>query len=563
MPELDQFLEEEFVAAMEGDYITAHVYLENPEDFGVDLSQTPVTLGARFTDDGQEAYEALEERYETFQTIRRDTLSPQEQDDYDVYQFTTQLALALGDEKFDHYAPLFQSMSGLQYQLPVFFADYEVRSQEDLENLITLVADTKPYVDSALDYTWEQADLGLLMVDTQSVKEYCDGILQKGEESAILSAMVEKVDPLGLEEETAEACREGLREAFRTSFLPAYEAISQAMVQLEESGKNNQEGLAAFPEGKAYYQLLLQDSIGSDKSPREVWDMMEEAYNQHLTNLQDIMIRSPQSVYPLIEGTLPQTGYTSYQDILEGIQEVFLQDFPPVADLEYNIQDVNPEIASASGVAAYFNIPPLDSTAPKQLRVNPLTGDVGSVNTYSTVAHEGFPGHMYQYAYLYESQLSPYRKAVADLLAYVEGYAVYAQYEAMDYLPLDQDLLAAWRENELASYCAIIQADIGIHYDGWSLEEFRSFLEEKGFVLEEEDARVQYRQLQANPCAFQPYYVGYEEIHALESWAMEELGSSFTKQGFHQALLESGPAPFSVVGRQVEEYVNGQLEQAA
>ena len=94
-PQLDQFLEEEFVAAMEGDYITAHVYLENPEDFGVDLSQTPVTLGARFTDDGQEAYEALEERYETFQTIRRDTLSPQEQDDYDVYQFTTQLALAL------------------------------------------------------------------------------------------------------------------------------------------------------------------------------------------------------------------------------------------------------------------------------------------------------------------------------------------------------------------------------------------------------------------------------------------------------------------------------------
>ena len=66
---------------------------------------------------------------------------------------------------------------------------------------------------------------------------------------------------------------------------------------------------------------------------------------------------------------------------------------------------------------------------------------------------------------------------------------------------------------------------------------------------------LQYRQLQANPCAFQPYYVGYEEIRALRRQAEEALGEDFSQLDFHQALLKSGSAPFFVVERNVEEYI--------
>lgn len=47
------------------------------------------------------------------------------------------------------------------------------------------------------------------------------------------------------------------------------------------------------------------------------------------------------------------------------------QDFPEVKNLKYNIKDINEEIASDSGVAAYFNIPSIDGDSVKQLRVNP------------------------------------------------------------------------------------------------------------------------------------------------------------------------------------------------
>ena len=67
------------------------------------------------------------------------------------------------------------------------------------------------------------------------------------------------------------------------------------------------------------------------------------------------------------------------------------QDFPEVKNLKYNIKDINEEIASDSGVAAYFNIPSIDGDSIKQLRVNPKSSDIKSLSTYSTVSHEGFP----------------------------------------------------------------------------------------------------------------------------------------------------------------------------
>ena len=157
---------------------------------------------------------------------------------------------------------------------------------------------------------------------------------------------------------------------------------------------------------------------------------------------------------------------------------------------------------------------------------------------------------------MYENVESNYIKALSNISAYTEGYAVYAQYEALSYLDeVDQTLLEAYKENELATYCMIILADIGIHYDGWSVEEFKEFMESKGFSLDDESIQTQYAQLQANPAAFEPYYVGYHEIINMKEDAQQALGSRFHEKEFHTALLESGTAPFQVVQRHIDAYV--------
>ena len=425
-----------------------------------------------------------------------------------------------------------------------------------MQDLITLLKDTTPYVESVLEYTKRQEENGLLMLDLESIIEYCDSILQPGENSAILASMNTGIEQLSLDTEKTEEYKNQLKETFSSSFLPAFENIRSTMETFQKNGRNNTEGLAKFKYGKEYYELLLQQSVGSNKSVEDIRDMMEKAFSKHLYNCAKIVVSNPEAVEPLISNTLPKTGYLSYTDILDDMKNVISEKFPSVSNLNYHIENMNEELASNSGVTAYFNIPTLDGDSIKQLRVNPISNDVSSISTFSTVAHEGFPGHMYQYAYMYENVESNYIKALSNINAYTEGYAVYAQYEALSYLDgVDQTLLEAYKENELATYCMIILADIGIHYDGWSVEEFKEFMEAKGFSLDDESIKTQYAQLQANPAAFEPYYVGYHEIISMKEDAQQALGSRFNEKEFHTALLESGTAPFQVVQHHIDAYV--------
>lgn len=560
----DEFLNRQFVETMESDYTTAHVYLQDAAAFGVDAEAIPVDLGARPT---QQAFDAAraetDATVEEFNTFDRALLTPQQQDDYDVFRFEADLAQAMNDSRFDYQACLFESMSGLHYQLPTLFSDWDVRSAQDAQDLATLLADVRGYVDAALAYTREQAQRGLLMIDFDSVLDYCAGICDAGMDSEVLASMCAAVDALGLAEDEAQACRQAICEAFETSFLPAYADIVDELERLRGEAQNNEMGLAMRANGRDYYELLMRMNTGSDMTVEQVRESMEQAYDECLRTMMALLASDPSLAQTMLE-PLPGTGYTDYGSMLDDIQKKMAADFPAVGDLAYEIRDISPEIASSSGVAAYFNIPPLDGAAVRQLRVNPLGVDVGALSTYTTVAHEGFPGHMYQYAYLYENLDSAYRKAVVSMPAYTEGYAVYAEYEALRYLDgYDDGLLAVYRCNELATYYAIILADIGIHYDGWTQAQFADFMGEMGFVMDAEGVEGQYRQLQANPCTFEAYYVGYWQIAQYKDEAREAMGEAFSEQGFNEALLEAGAAPFSVVARHIRAYADGAQPAAA
>ena len=211
----DAFMQDVFVNTMQSDYTTAHTFLQNPADFGVDMEKIPVNLGDRFTQENMEKQrEQLRETNDTFREFDRDLLTAEQQDIYDTFDAQIALEIQFSDAKFDYYAPLFESMSGLQFQLPTLFADWEVRSEQDVQDLITLVQDVKPYVASALDYTQKQADMGLLMLDLDAVADYCSGIVQAGEQSAILSAMSAGIDSLNLDPERAETYKNELAQAF-------------------------------------------------------------------------------------------------------------------------------------------------------------------------------------------------------------------------------------------------------------------------------------------------------------------------------------------------------------
>ena len=180
--------------------------------------------------------------------------------------------------------------------------------------------------------------------------------------------------------------------------------------------------------------------------------------------------------------------------------------------------------------------------------------DVQSLETFSTVAHEGIPGHMYQIAYAYKNVKDPWRNSMASFLGYTEGYATYTELYALQYLDgVSADAVKLQQNMVVYQDCLVALADIGIHYEGWTKEDAAKFLEENGLAVT--DISDFYNQLQANPTAFLSYYVGYVQIANLKKDAQEELKDKFNDRDFHEAILKSGAAPFSVVEENVKDYI--------
>ena len=410
-------MKDEFVDTMESEYLLINTYLEDPKAYGIDMSKVKVNLGSRFdAKTAKSDYKEMQKAYEEFEGFDRDLLTKEQQDEYDAYEFQQSLALEMGEQEYDYYAQLFSSMSGLQFQLPTLFADWQLDSEEEVVQMLTCLSDVRAYVKSALDYTKKQSEKNLLMTDIDAVIEYCDRIVASGENSSVLTSIKENIDKSGMKGEQANIYKEQARAVFTESFIPAYQDISATMKEIKKAGKNNSEGYAKFENGKEYYELLVQQNIGSDKSVEDVKKMMEDAYDEYLREMTAVVMENPEEVEPIVSQQLPSTGYKSYTEILDDMKSKITKEYPKVKNLEYNIKNMNTEVAS-DGIAAYFVIPKMDGNPVKQLRVNPNGADPSSISTFSTVSHEGFPGHMYQYAYMSENVDSNFIKALSNNLA--------------------------------------------------------------------------------------------------------------------------------------------------
>lgn len=550
----DEFMKQEFVESMEQSYPNTHIILENPKDYGVDTSKTKVQIDKELNETTMKENKELNEKSaKAFKEFDRDTLSDEQKETYDIYSYMLDYTTEMNDSKFDYMSMPLESMTGMHTQLPTLFSDWTLRNEQDVKDVITLMKSVRPYMDSILAYTKKQEEKGTLMLDIKSVKEYCEKVVKEDVNSSVLTGMNESIDNLKLGDDKTKQYKAELKKAFQEYFLPAYSDIIKTMKELDSS-KNNTLGLSHMKNGKEYYELLFKQATGTDKSIEDIKKELNSMSRSSLLAVQSVISKNKNLYDEYVNGKI-KTKYKDFESMLKDLDKDIKDDFPSVGTLNYRIRPIGEDLASG-GVAAYFNIPALDGTTPKQIRVNMLEDalNVQSLETFSTVAHEGIPGHMYQIAYAYKNVKDPWRNSMASFLGYTEGYATYTELYALKYLDgVSADAVKLQQNMVVYQDCLIALADIGIHYEGWTKEDLSNFLEENGLGVS--DVSDFYNQLQANPTAFLSYYVGYVQIANLKKDAQEELKDKFNDRDFHEAILKSGAAPFHVVEENVKDYI--------
>ena len=544
----ERFTHTLFLNEVSSNALTLHYTLSEPERFGI--TDVPSAFRLYSKDSSDAAAAGLENTKQALSAFSREELSDSNRLTYDIlsYQLEKQAALL----NFPYYEEILSPTLGTQAQLPILLAEYAFRSEQDIENYISLLSTIDAYYQSLMDYEREKAKAGLFMSDetAEAVIAQCRAFLSNPGEHFLLSTFEERIASADfLSEEKAEKYLASNRTVFFGHVVPAYELLIQGLTELKGSGKNPY-GLCYYEKGSDYYEALTAAVTGTGRDMEEILLLIEEQLDTDLETVTYLVSLNPE----ILTSVSRQTGLTEPAVILKNLQQEILKDFPSAPSVSCQVKYVDSSLEKYLSPAFYLT-PPLDRMNEHVIYINPAN-HYDSLSLYTTLAHEGWPGHLYQTLYENSCGIDPVRN-LFNFGGYTEGWATYVEWLSYSYAIADQEMAELLAANGAVSLGLHARADVGIHYEGWSLEDTEAFFAGYGVTNPETVYQI-YQAVIQDPGNYLKYYLGAAEILKLEGAAEEALSERFVLKDFHTFFLSMGPAPFPVIEDYMERWLSEQ-----
>lgn len=543
--EFSEYTHNLFCQEVSGSTITLHYTLKDPSSYGIE--NVPVTYG-RCTTDTRAICAAVENEQARLHSHKRSQLSKENQLTYDVLDdyLNTSLSLAPYSLYEEPLAPL----TGTQAQLPILLSEYQFYTSEDADTYLELLSKTPEYFQSILEFEQAKAEAGLFMASytVDDIVKECRTFVNLGEKHYLYSSFTERLDELSdLSNDQKETYENKNSEYLKEYVFPAYTELAEGLSALRTAGKNKN-GLCYLPEGKKYYEFLVARETGSDRSIQELQTLTSRQIMDDLTAMQETLsnISSEQissvssdlfnSQGSLLENNEPSSILADLESQIDGN----FPELPPVTTKVKYVQESMEEYLSP----AFYMVPAIDNTEQNVIYINQrrMTDDI---SLFTTLAHEGYPGHLYQNVYYAHQKPDPIR-CVLNYSGYTEGWATYSEMLSYYYTPLSQEQATLFQRNTSVILGLYALADMGIHYDGWSLLDTVSFFHTYG-ITDPTTIEDIYDLIIADPANYLKYYIGYVEFLELKKDAVEKWGENFTQKKFHKAVLDIGPTSFNVI----------------
>ena len=533
-----------FVKEMSDNALTLHYCLSNPDKYGIccETSFGNLSKKARKEDHSQ-----LEAFIKDLSSIRAKSLSSKDRLDYDALSFYLNLQDSLYE--YELYAEPLSPNNGIQAQLPILLAEYTFCDKEDVENYLTLLGNVDCYLEQILSFEEEKAQAGLFMSDENCVQviESCESFLENRENNFLFSTFSDRLEQVeGLTDEEIASYVKCNSEVLWDHVFPAYENMIHRLTSMLGCGRNDY-GLCYFEKGAEYYALLATAYTGSDMTVEELFDAIAGAREEDLLEYRSLFESDSTLLDRLSDKNWENIGEDAMiSTILASMQA----DFPEPVTTDYSLSFVE-ECLQPYLAPAFYITAPYDNYMENRIFVN-TAKTYPSISYFTTLAHEGFPGHLYQTTMSYDYGLSPMRFCL-DFPGYTEGWATYVEMMAYDYAGLDENVALALRLNQTTTLSLYATSDIGIHYFGWKTEDMQKFWAEYG-ITDENVINEITQLILSEPGNYLKYYVGYLEFEGLKDDMMVTYGEDFSLSAFHEAILRMGPAPFSVLRDYLKEY---------
>lgn len=546
-----EFTESLFLDEITANTINLHYTIENPKEYGI--SDYDISLGDFSKKARKKSYDSLQETKLTLLTYPYLSLSKEEQLTYDI--LSDYLDTQIGLHSYELYSEPLSAYNGLHTNLPILFAEYEFHSEQDVKDYLKLLSLTKEYFSKVIDFEKEKAQNGLFMSKEacQTVIDSCVSFLENPSEHYLLTTFenrLQKVD--GLSEKKKTAYLEKNKQALDDYVFPAYELLVEEFTALCGMGKNEW-GLCYYEDGKTYYERLIYSLTGCSDSIDEIYNRIQAKCFDDLIVCSDLQDKDS-SILEKCNGL--EWEMSSPEEMLSLLEKNMLSEFPEIAEVSCTVDYIDPCLEEYLAPAFYI-VAPIDNYIQNRIFLNDSKSH-SDIYAFTTMAHEGYPGHLYQTVMTYEHGYDSVR-SILDYTGFVEGWATYVEMMSYHYAGLDADIASMLSHNQSATLSLYATSDIGIHYYGWKNKDMYQFWNAYGITDEKVIDEIT-QIILSDPGNYLSYYVGYLEFLDLKNHAKTLFGDDYSTKQFHQTLLDIGPAPFDIVEKYLERYYSLQTE---
>lgn len=533
------FEDELFQEMMSEDYTTLHFSLRDYQKYGIE--KPDVNIGDASWDDYEDSVEDCDEYLKKLQSFDYDSLSETEQKDYRTIAFYLKRNKELNSYPYFDWA--FNSAEGVIDNLLTTFTEFVFYEKEDIDDYLATLASVPAYLDQCLENTKKQAAKGYFLTDAmlKATEDAIEKFVDKKDDNELIKIFDENIDAFdGLSAEEKEAYKKKNQEIVLNAYIPSYEKVAEELQKLKGSRKADY-NVSSLDGGSEYYAALARYKTSIDADVETILDICTQYIEKSVDELYDIM----QNHSEVTEETL---DFDSAEDVLSYL-EGHLDAFPVLDKVYYNVQYLDPSVANDS-IVAYYLSPPVDDMRDNVIKIN--GNNVSDVlDLYTTLAHEGFPGHLYQTNYYIQQQPSLLRTQLT-MMGYQEGWGMFAEGQALHVSGLSEYASEYQKINIELNYVLSAAVDLGVNGLGWSTKDVSKYLDR--LDLNGSIAKDLYDFATLQPGTILPYGVGIAMFELLENKAKNALGNDFDQKAFNEVLLNDGNRPFEVVEEDVNAY---------
>lgn len=423
-------------------------------------------------------------------------------------------------------------------------SDFNIVTIDDLNDYMTLIGDTDRYFYECYELLAYQNSIGYGLNDSQLIEamrelnEFTDS-----EENTLTLLFESKLKQLDLSDEEKDNYRNYHASILNDELIPVLRDISYSMGTL--MSYEEERTLCDYEGSDTYYEYLAHYMTSSNYTVDEIYQFMVSYLQTEVEAIRNVGKEIPEAYQ----------AYTEYQFPIRSALEIMNLHLNQMGNYVPVIEGVNYNtlLTEQGEIGTSYRVPVIDRRDRDALQVNVEN----PASLYVSLAHEGFPGHVYLNLYTDNLDLNPVHYWLT-LSGYEEGWASYVQLYSYEWEGMDQQIAKFYRYSTIESYILAALIDIAVNYYGASSEDMTN---ELNSILNLSLKERKVKELMDNYGDCPGLYLAYGfGLAKMGDWK-NALNDYVSSDGelmipFNEVILKKGPRTFENIQSDMETFLH-------